>query len=94
MNRQEAVLYFCKYTLKYTWKRTVISTAVVIAVVGTMVHYGSKTFGGDGTLLAAPGPESRQRISAPDPIASKETRPNNDAPGAEYGWGPLRLVDW
>jgi hypothetical protein len=87
-------LYSWKYTLKYTWKRTVISTAVVIAVVGTMVHYGSKTFGGDATLLAAPDSESRQRIAAHDPVASKETRPGSDAPGAEYGWGPLRLVDW
>jgi hypothetical protein len=90
MNRREAVLY----TLKYTWKRALIGAAVIVAMAGTMAVYGSRPFGGSGTVLAAPRLDSPHQIAATEQVTPNGMRARDNAPGAEHGWGPFRLVDW
>jgi hypothetical protein len=77
-------------------KIVIVGTVVAVAMIVTMVRYGSNAFEGvGGNALTAHAIESRQPVSAvPDPIKPSNYARDGKTSDSEHGWGPFRTVDW
>jgi hypothetical protein len=87
------------------WRIVLVGAAVAAVSIVTMgaveifsiAGHGSMTAGhvGSNALATHATDAQRPRAFLTDPIRPSESRHENSGlSGSEYGWGPVRTVDW